>query len=123
MKAGDAQGELCCIKAMLRERNRFKRPPAETSSRHHTQTEAFLQISADQVKPARGFCKDGGACQGWDEPDWRAARKANEVGGNVDAVCGADCFLSQLKTLRNMIDPEQSPGDEQDNAGDNTHRS
>lgn len=55
----------------------------------------------------------------WDEPDWRAARKASEV----DVVCGADCFLSQLKTLRSMTAPEQSPGDEQDNAGDNTHRS
>lgn len=96
-KAGDAQEELCCIKAMLRERNRFKRPPAETSCRHHTQTEAFHQISADQVRSARGFCKDGGACQGWmpwwDEPDWRAARKANEVGGNVDAVCGVIASL------------------------------
>lgn len=59
----------------------------------------------------------------WDEPDCRAARKASEVGENVDVVCGAGCFLSQLKTLRNMTDSEQSPGDEQDNAGDNTHRS
>lgn len=126
-KAGDAQGELCCIKAVLRERNRFKRPPAETSCRHHTQTEAFHHISADQVKPVRGFCEDGGVCQGWmlwwDEPDWRAARKASEVGGNVDVVCGAVCFLSQLKTLRNVTDPEQSSGDEQDKAGDNSHRS
>lgn len=121
-KAGDAQGELCCIKAMLRERHRFKRPPAEASCRHHTQCEAFHHISADQVKPAGGFCKDEGVCQGWmlwwDEPEWRAATKASEVGGNVDVVCGAVCFLSQLKTLRNMIDPEEGPGDEQDNAGD-----
>lgn len=97
--------KLCCIKAMLRERNRFKRPRAETSCRHHTQSEAFHHISADQVKAAGGFCKDGGVCQSWvlwwDEPDWRAARKASEVGGNVDVVCGADCFLSQLETRRN----------------------
>lgn len=33
---------------------------------------------------------------------------------------GADRFLSQLETLKNMIDPEDTPGDEQDNAGDNT---
>lgn len=38
-RAGDAQGELCCVKAMLREREkRFKRLPAETSCRHHAQT-------------------------------------------------------------------------------------
>lgn len=36
-RAGDAQEELCCVKAMLRERKRFKRPPAETGCRLRTE--------------------------------------------------------------------------------------
>lgn len=38
----------------------------------------------------------------------------------MDVVCGADRFFSQLETLKNTIDPEQKPGDEQDNVGDST---
>lgn len=76
---------------------------------------------------ARGSCKDGGGCQGWtlwwDEPDRRAGElQGRQVGWeeSVDVVCGADRFFSQLETLKNTIDPEQKPGDEQDNVGDST---
>lgn len=59
----------------------------------------------------------------WGEPDqraWGAAREASGMGGKHDAVCGAECFLAQLEALKNVIEPEESPGDEQDKVGDST---
>lgn len=45
---------------------------------------------------------------------------AGRMGGKHDAVCGAECFLAQLEALKNMIEPGESPGDEQDKVGDST---
>lgn len=52
----------------------------------------------------------------WDELEQRAGElQGRQVGweGSVDVVCGANQFLSQLETLKNVIDP----GDEQGNTG------
>jgi len=112
------QGRRCPRRALLCKSNAEREEKIyEARSRvelqaAHTNFEASHHTHADQGKPARSSCKDGGGCQGWilwwDEPDQRAGElQGRWVGweGSMDVVCTADCFLSQLETLKNMTDP------------------
>lgn len=56
----------------------------------------------------------------WDAADRRAGELQVGWEESVDVICGADHLLSQLEAPKNVIDPEESLGDEQDHVGDST---